>query len=105
MNVSLKRDRRDELLHRGFSRRDLARVAALAAGAAGLLPFWNEPALAQLSASSTPIPSDAVRIDANENPLGPCPEAIEAVHAMAANGGRYLYGQSNTFCETLARVE
>jgi histidinol-phosphate aminotransferase len=105
MSVMSKPGRQGERLHRGFSRRDLARVAALAAGAAGLIPFWDEPSLAQLSALPGPIPSDAVKIDANENPMGPCPEAIEAVRAMAVNGGRYLYGQTNTFCETLAQVE
>ena len=34
--------------------------------------------MAQLSKTG-PIPPDAVKINANENPLGPCPEAIEAI--------------------------
>jgi histidinol-phosphate aminotransferase len=45
-------ERRQDLLDRGFSRRQFARIAALAtAGAA--LPFYNEAALAQgLSAAN-----------------------------------------------------
>src|SRR4051812_22564673 len=88
-------------------RRDFARLAALAAGvtAAGAIPIWTEPALAQLSAVKGPIPTDAVKIDANENPLGPCPEAIEAVQSMALKGGRYLYGQTDSFEQALAQVE
>jgi len=59
---------KDDFMKRGFSRRDLGRVAAMiAAGAA--LPFWNEPAMAQLSAIRGPMPADAVKINANENPL------------------------------------
>src|SRR5690242_17786169 len=70
LNESLKQD----LLQRGFSRRSLGRIAAMvSAGAA--LPFYNEPAMAQLSAVRN-MPPDAVKINANENPLGPCPEAL-----------------------------
>src|SRR3954452_20127237 len=105
MDVTLGSEQRHDLLRRGFSRRDLTRVAAMVAGAAGLIPFWNEPALAQLSQVAGGVPDDAVKIDANENPLGPCPEAIEAVRAMALRGGRYLYSQADTLAETLAQVE
>jgi len=77
MNVCLNRQQKDEFVKRGFSRRDLGRVAAMmAAGAA--LPFWNEPAMAQVSAIRGPMPADAVMINANENPLGPCEEALAA---------------------------
>ena len=41
----------------------------MGAGAAAL-PFYNEPALAQLS--KVDAPPDAVLLNANENPLGPC---------------------------------
>jgi histidinol-phosphate aminotransferase len=95
---------REDLHRRGFSRRQFGRVAALLAGSS-LLPFFNEATLAQLSATPGGVPADAVKIDANENPLGPCPEAIEAVRAIAANGGRYLYGETDRFVDTLARSE
>jgi len=74
----------------------------ITAGAA--LPFYNEPALAQLSARGK-LPPDAVKIDANENPLGPCDEAAAAIHACVRDGGRYQYDLTNTFAETLAEQE
>src|ERR1700693_1085744 len=79
-----------DFLKRGFSRRNFGRIATmLTAGAA--LPFYNEPALAQLSKVKGTIPPDAVLINANENPMGPCPEAAEAMRNMVHKGGRYMY--------------
>jgi histidinol-phosphate/aromatic aminotransferase/cobyric acid decarboxylase-like protein len=77
-------------------------AALLATGAS--LPFYNETALAQLSKIG-PLPSDAVKINANENPLGPCPEAIEAITKVLAKGGRYLYEETDVFTKTLAEQE
>src|ERR1700722_17719062 len=68
------------------------------------LPFYNEPAMAQLSKVDN-VPPDAVIINANENPLGPCPEALEAVHKIASNGGRYLYGETDKVVSLLAQQE
>jgi histidinol-phosphate aminotransferase len=99
---SLTREQQRDLLARGFSRRHFGRIAALITTGASL-PFYNEPALAQLSARN--IPPDAVKIDANENPLGPCAEAAEAIHKMVAQGGRYMYGLTNQFRELLAEQE
>jgi histidinol-phosphate aminotransferase len=72
----------------------------LGAGAA-TLPFYNEPAMAQLS-NIGELPPDAVKINANENPLGPCPEAAEAIHNIVKKGGRYLYEETFGFAKTLA---
>lgn len=91
-----------EPLRGGISRRDLARIAALLVGSR-LLPIYDEPTLAQLSAIRGPIPSDAVKIDANENPLGPCPEAIEAAQALVKDAGRYSYSQTDAFIDAMAR--
>jgi histidinol-phosphate/aromatic aminotransferase/cobyric acid decarboxylase-like protein len=74
----------------------------LAAGST--LPFYNEPALAQLSKIDN-IPDDAVIINANENPLGPCPEAIEAAQKVVLNGGRYLYADKDIAVNLLASQE
>ncbi len=91
------------LLKRGFSRRSFGRLASLlAAGAA--LPFYNESALAQLS-DVGPIPTDAVKINANENPLGPCPEAADAIHNVIGKGGRYLYEDTTQLAQVLAAQE
>ncbi len=92
-----------EFLQRGFTRRHLGRLTTMmAAGAA--LPFYNEPALAQLSRVAN-IPSDAVLINANENPLGPCAEAQDAIHSIVPRGGRYLYGETDNAAQILAEQE
>jgi histidinol-phosphate aminotransferase len=96
--------RRRELIARGFSRRDLGRMAALLIGGAAL-PFYNEATLAQDLKAIGNVPPDAVRINANENPMGPCPEAAEAVRKAAAQGGRYLFGETWAFIEAMASVE
>src|SRR6266851_6270344 len=38
-----------------------------------------------------PFPKDAVIIDANENPLGPCSVAREAIAEITGDSGRYSY--------------
>jgi histidinol-phosphate aminotransferase len=99
----LTNEQKSEFIARGFSRRHLGRLGAmLTAGAA--LPFFNEPALAQLSAVRN-MPPDAVRINANENPLGPCPEAADAIRAVVQKGGRYMYEETFGFTETMAAME
>lgn len=90
-------------LKKEFSRRALAKGGALlAAGAA--LPFYNEPALAQLSMIANLDPN-AVKINANENPLGPCSEAAEAIYGVIKKGGRYMYEETFNFAKTLAEQE
>ena len=105
MPVSLNAVQQRDLLARGFSRRHFGRIAAMLGAGAAALPFYNEPAMAQLSAVSGEIPPDAVRINANENPLGPCAEAAAAIHAVVQKGGRYLYEQTFGFQETMAELE
>jgi histidinol-phosphate aminotransferase len=86
-----------------ISRRTFGRIAALLAGSS-VLPLSAETLFAQLSAMPG-VPADAVKIDANENPMGPCAEALEAATAMVRNGGRYMYGETDTFVDTLADIE
>jgi histidinol-phosphate/aromatic aminotransferase/cobyric acid decarboxylase-like protein len=100
MKLRLSTAVEQSFLERGFSRRDFGRIALLA-GAGATMPFFGEAALAQLSQVKD-MPADAVKINANENPLGPAPEAIEAVRAVLAQGGRYSYGLTDAFRETLA---
>jgi histidinol-phosphate aminotransferase len=97
-------EQRRDLVRRGFTRRDFARLATLMTGAAAL-PFFNEATLAQGLSAGPNLPPDAVKINANENPMGPCPEAAEAIHKVVAMGGRYQYQETNTFVETLAEIE
>jgi histidinol-phosphate aminotransferase len=94
---------KSDFLKRGFTRRQIGRIASvLTAGAA--LPFYNEAALAQLSMIG-PLPADAVKINANENPLGPCAEAAEAIYGVVNKGGRYMYEETFRFSKTLAEQE
>jgi histidinol-phosphate/aromatic aminotransferase/cobyric acid decarboxylase-like protein len=99
----LTEEQKQDFTKRGFSRRNFGRLAAMiSAGAA--MPFFNEPALAQLSKVSG-APPDAVMINANENPLGPCAEAREAVARMIQYGGRYRYSEGDALQELLAEQE
>src|ERR1700737_563824 len=99
--MQLSINEKKELLKRGFTRRNFGRFATmLTAGAA--LPFYNESAMAQLSMLKSPMPADAVKINANENPLGPCPEAAEAIYNVVKKGGRYLYEETFAFAKVMA---
>ena len=96
MSDLITTDAKQEFLKRGFTRRNFGRITSmLAAGAA--LPFYNESAMAQLSMLNGPMPADAVKINANENPLGPCPEAAEAIYSVVKKGGRYMYEETFGF--------
>jgi len=101
--VTLTINQQTELKKRGFSRRSFGRIATVLA-AGSTLPFYNESAMAQLSKVDN-APPDAVMINANENPLGPCKAALEAVHKIAANGGRYMYGEGDKVQRLLADQE
>ena len=93
-----------DVFSRGFTRRQLGRIAGvITAGAA--LPFYNEAAFAQ-RANRGGMPNDAVRINSNENPLGPCPEALEAICQIAKLGGRYSpTGETGELIRTMASME
>jgi histidinol-phosphate/aromatic aminotransferase/cobyric acid decarboxylase-like protein len=101
--VTLTAEEKINFARRGFSRRNFGKLAALL-GAGAALPFYNEPALAQLSKVEN-VPPDAVMINANENPLGPCAEAAEAVHSIVSRGGRYLYTETDALQKLLAEQE
>lgn len=100
MNPGLTAELQTDLVKRGYSRRSFGRIATiLTAGAT--LPFYNEPALAQMSKLHR-VPEDGVKIDANENPLGPCPEAADAIFNVVKKGGRYMYSATDALAETMA---
>ena len=103
MTCILNEEQEKDVLLRGFTRRSFFRLATMVAGAS-TMPFYDEPAMAQLSKISN-IPPGAVMINANENPLGPCPEAMEAVRDIVVKGGRYLYGETDKLQNTLAEQE
>jgi histidinol-phosphate aminotransferase len=102
--VHMTEEQKRDFIRRGFTRRSFGRMATLLGAGAASLPFFNESAMAQLSMIG-PLPPGAVKINANENPLGPCPEALEAIYTVARNGGRYMYEETFDFGQTLAEVE
>jgi histidinol-phosphate aminotransferase len=72
------------------SRRSFLRLAGLATA----LPILSEGhfAWAAMQQAAFPVPQDptkAIFINANENPLGPCPAALAAIQKAAGSGGRY----------------
>src|SRR5713226_9519114 len=97
-------NRVQELLARRLSRREFGRIAALlTAGSA--LPFYNEFALAQDLKALGSISPDSIRLHTNENPMGPCPAALEAIRQILPKGGQYLFAETAAFVEALAATE
>jgi histidinol-phosphate aminotransferase len=104
MHDYLDRQHEWERCARSLTRREFGRMAMLlTAGAA--LPFYNESALGQDLKAIASIPPDAVRLHTNENPMGPCPAALEAIHQIVPQGGRYLFDQTHAFVEAMAAAE
>jgi histidinol-phosphate aminotransferase len=93
----------DDLVGRGFTRRNVLRVAALL-GAGAALPFTSEHALAQLSDAGR-IPDDAVKINANEFPEGPSARALAALAKVAQSGNRYQYPETAALVAAAAERE
>jgi histidinol-phosphate aminotransferase len=84
------------------SRRSFLGLSA-AASAALALRIVTEPMLANARVHNAP--KDAIRIDANENPLGPCSSGREAATAVIPQGGRYSDWLTDDLVKTLAEVE
>jgi histidinol-phosphate/aromatic aminotransferase/cobyric acid decarboxylase-like protein len=103
MSTVLTEEQRRDFVKRGFSRRNFGRIAAMMGAGAAAMPFFNEPALAQLS--RVDAPPDSVFINSNENPLGPCKEALEAAHKMVNDGGRYRFGETDKVAKILQDQE
>src|ERR1700676_5511444 len=84
------------------SRRSFLSLSA-AASAALAFRVVTEPMLAH--ARMRDVPKDAIRIDANENPLGPGASAREAAAAIVPQGGRYSDWLTDDLVKTLAEME
>jgi histidinol-phosphate aminotransferase len=101
--VIVSTQQQTEFLKRGFTRRNLGKIAAMVTAGASL-PFYNESALAQFSKVDN-VPPDAVLINANENPLGPSMAAREAAAKIVASGGRYMFGETDKVAKLLKEQE
>ena len=82
------------------SRRSFLQVSATVAAVAAGFRIVTEPMLA--AAASRPYPKDAVLINANENPLGPCGVACGAVNDVASQGGRYSMWMTDDLVKTFS---
>jgi histidinol-phosphate aminotransferase len=87
-----------------FSRRSFLHLSA-AASAAAAFGGLSEPMLAAAARRRPAHAADAVLIDANENPLGPCQAAREAMAAILPLGGRYADDQTDELVRTFAELE
>jgi len=94
------------------SRRSFLRYAALAAATPILTEAHFARAAQQATAAAAPRrrratwvipPPNAILINANENPLGPCQAARDAVDRLVPTGGRYdLYDETGKLAKTFA---
>jgi histidinol-phosphate aminotransferase len=82
-----------------FSRRSFLQLSA----AAGAFQIVTEPMLA--AAVRRPGSKDGVMIDSNENPLGPCQAARDAISAIIPQGGRYLDNLTEDLVNSFAQLE
>src|ERR1700748_3325604 len=109
--MPLSKAETNQLLERGFSRRQLGRIASLVtAGAA--FPFYNEFAMAQdaerrqRGGGARMMDPDMVRISSNENPMGPHAACLEAMAKIAPLAWRYSpIGDNQDFGKTVASIE
>jgi histidinol-phosphate aminotransferase len=105
--MSLTQTVQRELLDRGYSRRQIGRIAL---GAAATLPFFHEFAFAQDDGvpgrRGAALDPDIVRITSNENPMGPSKEGLEAMAKVAPLAWRYgPQGDNQEFLALLASTE
>jgi histidinol-phosphate aminotransferase len=77
-----------------FDRRSFLQMSSVAAAAAGIR-IVTEPLLAHAAHKAISHPPGAVMINSNENPLGPCQSARQAIAAVTPVGGRYQFDLSD----------
>jgi histidinol-phosphate aminotransferase len=77
--------------------------AAVASGILGESFFAASARAASLPRG--PFPKDAVIIDANENPLGPCSVAREAIAEISGDSGRYSFWLTEDLAKRFAAQE
>ena len=88
----------------GFSRRTFFRFAA-GASALATVPILTEAHLALAQRPHFSDPNKGIHIDANENPLGPCDAAHQAMIDIVPKGGRYLMEMEEDLTSTFAKIE
>lgn len=90
------------------SRRSFLQVGAIAPAALASGSLGESFFAASVRAASLPhgpFPKDAVIIDANENPLGPCSVAREAIAEITGNSGRYSFWLTEDLAKRFAEQQ
>src|SRR5260221_6897621 len=88
---------------RNFLQLGVAGTAALASGIVGESFFAASARAASLPRG--PFSKDAVIIDANENPMGPCAVAREAIAEIISDSGRDSYWVSEDLAKKFAEQQ
>ncbi len=88
----------------GVSRRDFSRLMALAAAGLALPRGSSEGELAYAALRTRP-PAGAVRLNSNENPLGPSRAALDAMQQLGAEDGRYAFQADRELRTRIAELE
>ena len=93
-------------MNTNLSRRSFFGLAA-AATAAAAVPILTEPELARAQRTRVvrEFPAGAVRIDSNENPLGPCSGACAVMSSLLPDGGRYNDELTVKLAQTFSTME
>jgi histidinol-phosphate aminotransferase len=86
--------------------RTVGRAGTLGLGGLALAARGSEAATgwAARGVEPAPVPSTLIRLDSNENPVGPLPEAVEAMKAAIVHGGRYPRFMGPGLVQDLARL-
>jgi len=84
-----------------FSRRSFLQIS----GAALACQMLSEHVLAQVVRGEINFPEGAVRINSNENPLGPCAAAREAVVSILPKSGRYHFSLTEELIKTFIQQQ
>lgn len=87
----------------GVSRRDFSRLMALAAAGLAIPRGSSEGELAWRALRISP--ANAVRLNSNENPLGPSRMALDALQKLGAEEGRYAFQLDKALRLRLAEIE
>ena len=104
MTVPLPEEAQDDLLSRGYSRRELARIATVF-GVSAIAASMGRPAWAS-GGIPDPAPAAKVRIGANECWTGPLAPGQTAAAAIISSGNRYSpQDQRGDFIKAVAQVE
>src|ERR1700747_656762 len=83
-----------------FSRRDFARLLGATAAASALPPI----AFAQNPKAAPREMGGGVRLSANENPYGPSPSALSAMHDALGLACRYPDKAADELIRTIAKI-